>query len=686
MAEERAVSWQVPIFETDPHTRKGWVEELIQNGDRWLKSQRSIQHINDDVKLLMGHDQKNSLESNTLQTDIRTFVETISDLRQIATYGSKAEQFKKHVETYNGVIKHIFWDSHFPQQSRKALQYAMLGRGYLWVKSSRDRFGWGKNKIVFDALGPMEFLPEQLPPDNDVQGCYGGTIIRAMGIAETHARFPRFQDKLQPIARYDWKAYGTLAMARRMDFNDRFRLGEESHDWDNHYCENRYSFIRDLRVNTTGRRLQMGFPGTTWGYEVPSLGELIVSINPFNGLPESRKATEEDCRVYPNLRLIITNPTVPVPMYDGPAFDWHGEIPAVQYDVNDWVWSPLGYSLVHGVAGVERARRALLSSIDTVAKVNLDPPMGYDLHSGVPQEQMKKMDLLRSQGYRIGVNGDPKKALQSVLPEEMKVNNEHFKQLEVLGATIKQQLGLTDITSMREMKLNISTESFDKILENLGPIATGIAGNMSIAHGKIAYMLKFSIPQYFTTAEIMSYVGMNGVSLETFDYDPNSLIPSHLPGEMADHGASKHDKMDRAKWFAQQLSIVAVPTQLLNVTQQLERMMYMLFLQKGAQVSMGTIMEKLGVQNYGSAAGDTEREKWKSEQVEELMFKLKTQMLAQSEMQAAGMQPPPAPPGKGAGPGRGKGGGRPPSGKAPPKQEMRGTTTGNPRVITSQSK
>src|SRR6185312_10982856 len=121
--------------------------------------------------------------------------------------------------------------------------------GYIWQKRTRDHYGWGKARVVFDPLGPREFLPEQLPANNDVQGCYAGTIIRPMPIAEAHARFPRFQRWLLPISRYDWKTYGTLGMQRRYDFYDRFRFnGDEGNNWDNRYCEIRYHFIRDLRI------------------------------------------------------------------------------------------------------------------------------------------------------------------------------------------------------------------------------------------------------------------------------------------------------------------------------------------------------------------------------------------------------------------------------------------------------
>lgn len=685
MAEQKVTEWQIPPEETEPHRKKGWIDELIQNGDRWVRAQKSISTITDDVRLLMGGDQKdNTTESNSLQVDVRTFVETISDLKMIATLGTKADQFKDYVQAFNGGMEYVYHDSNFVAQSRKALQYAMLGRGYLWQRYSRDRYGWGKGRIEFPALGPLEVLPEQLPHDNDMQGCYAVTVIVPMPIAEAHGRFPRYREFLKPISRYDWKSYGTLGLARRLDFYDRFRFGDQDQDWDNHYCDIRYTFTRDLRINRSGYEYDME-SYAPWGYKVPSVGSLIETINPFNGLPQSRIATEEDCRMYPQLRLTITSPSVPVPMRDKCGFDWHGEIPIVQYDVNDWVWSPLGWSLIRQVAGLEKASRSLLSKMQEVASVNLDPPMGYDLHSGVKREQLEKINLLKSQGYRVGVNGDPKRGLVSLLPESITVENEHFKQLEMLDAERKKNLGLTDITSMRDLKLNLSSDNVDKILENLGPIGNGIANSIGIANGKHAQMLKYNIPQYIPIAELLDWVGPDGVTIGTFDSEPNSLIPSHMPGESAST-TSAYQKRQRAKWFAEKLGVTSTPQQLLNITEMQERLTYMMFLQRDAKVSTGTIMEKLGVKNYGGAKGNTEREKWQNEQIDDLNLKVKAQVALALAMKEAGIAPPDQPQGPAPGPGQGKGGGRPNTDAAPPKLEQRGTTTGNPRVIVSTSK
>jgi hypothetical protein len=388
--------------------------------------------------------------------------------------------------------------------------------------------------------------------------------------------------------------------------------------------------------------------------------------------------------MYPQMRLIISNPTMNETIYDGPAFDQHGMIPITSIDVNDWVWSPVGYSIVRLVASMERARRGLVDKMGLVTNVNLDPPMGYDLHSGVKREQTEKLNMLRSSGFRLGTNGDPKKALVSMLPDSMKVEESHFKQLHEYDGRIKSTLGLTDIASLRDLKMNIASESFDKVLENLGPIAKGIALNIAASNGNIAEQLKFDIPQYYSTEQLMSMVGPDGISIQTFDYNPNDLLPSHLPGEKKPD-PSVFSRRQRAHWFADRFNVISTPSQLLNVTQQQERMLYMLFLQRSVPgISMSTIMEKLGVKNYGTVEGDTEYEKWKNEQIRDAVLKFDVQLMIQGMMKEHGIEPQDQ--GGGGGKGQGKGGGRPHSNAAPPKAEMRGSQSGNPRAIVGTSK
>src|SRR6267154_472652 len=680
--EKKLQDWQVPTFESDAAQRQSWIEEQIQDGDKWWDSQAVSKNAEQNLALLSA-DGPQKLKSNNLKSDIRKFVETIADVREIATLGSGAEQFKTMVEQYNRIYKHIYQESQFARQSRQALQYAIpLGRGYLWPRYIRKDFGWGAGQIEFRALGPREVLPCQLPADNDIQGSYAVTIVDCLGIAEAHARFPHAQDKLFPVSRTKPSSNGHV---RRLEFWDRWKYGQEQQDWDQRYCEIRYTFVRDLRINRTGQMLPMGDARgengeklTSWSYDVPSLGSLLVTTNPNNQLPESRKAEPEDCRIYPQLRLLISNPGMSEPLYDGPAFDWHGMMPPVAYEVDDWPWMAVGFSLLYDVAGIERAERGFIDLMYRVLKAKMDPPKGYDLNAGIPREDLKSFDWLAESGTTVGIDGKVQDALKSLLPDSVRVESSDFQMVEMFEKMRQKALGLNDIASLSQLKFNLSGEAMDKFLETIGPIAKGISGNMQVAQSKIAYMLKFMVGQYFTTNDLLSFIGPDAVSVETFDFNPNSIVPSHLPSEshlQKDNKPSEKSDMERAKWFAKNLKVVSVPSQLLNVTQMQDQLKWLNFLQRGFPISFSTAFKKLGVENWGDSPGTSEFDKYIWEQTRIMEMKAKLAQVAQAEGLGGEEKP-----------GKGQGGGRPPSGKQPPKQETRGTKSGNLRVVTAQSK
>lgn len=249
MPEQKLQDWQAPPFESSPAKRQGWVEEQVQAGDEWWRNQPSSQTADANLALLGSDGKGLQVRTNSLKADVRKFVETISDIREIATFGG-ADYLKTYVEMFNRVVRYIYSDSQFPVQSRKALQYSVgLGRGYIWPRYVKKDFGWGEGVVEFKDLGPREVLPTQLPSNNDIQQAYATTIFDCMGIAEAHGRFSRFQDELQPISKARISNHGQVG---RYEFYDRWKYGQTDSRWDETYCEIRYTYIRDLRINTTG--------------------------------------------------------------------------------------------------------------------------------------------------------------------------------------------------------------------------------------------------------------------------------------------------------------------------------------------------------------------------------------------------------------------------------------------------
>ncbi len=683
--ELETVNWQVPKFESSPSVKIGWVEEQIQEGEGFLEGQSCYKNLGANLRVfdaIFRDKSKSTLITNELKYDIRKFCDTLAEVREIAGYGSDMPVYKPIADMLTRVAKAVYLESDFPSQILKVLQYAaVMGIGYIWPKVRADEYGYGERKMVFDALGLLDVVPVQIPKSNDIQDAYAVTIYDYMPIAEAHGRFPLFQGQLQTVGP---RSYKTKVQARRLDYAERYRYGDQGRSFGNLYTELRYTFIRDLRINNTGFELPMGDLGTSWFYKVPYMGQQIFG-GMRDGQPYMRPAMAEDCRVYPNLRLIITSAGLDRPMYDGPTFDWDGKIPVIQLTVDDWAWEPMGRSLVGDVAAIETTRRKIERKIDQVITVTLNPPLGYN-HTETGGPKIEHFDIFE-EDVRLGVDGKPNDVLHSVLPDTVQVRSEHFTFLKYLKECLQQQLGLVDLGNLQNMKMNISNEAADKMIESIGPIAKGIAARIEKMNKAVGYRMKFLILQWFNVRRIMEYVGPDNIAREVFDFNPDDLVPSHLPDEMLGGNfpemPSRYDQLTRARWFAKQIRMVSVPSTLLRITQMQEQLKYLQLKRGNAPISWSTVMKKLDVPNYGESAGNTEREKWFNEEVEAEKLKIVAMAVAQQFMKQLGLQPP----GEEGGGGKGsaKAGGRPPSGQKGPKIKQKGAKGGEPRTTVTES-
>jgi hypothetical protein len=117
----------------------------------------------------------------------------------------------------------------------------------------------------------------------------------------------------------------------------------------------------------------------------------------------------------------------------------------------------------------------------------------------------------------------------------------------------------------------------------------------------------------------MQWIGPDNVSREIFDFDPASLIPSHLPGEDVEK-VSATDKIKRARIFADNLRFFIMPGSMHELMQMIMKLGLIQLKKAGVKISSQTLAEAWAVPNYGQLDGSTEMEKWKSEQEMDLEF------------------------------------------------------------------
>ena len=673
MARDNVSRWQPPDRLAPGQKRFGWAEEIISDGERWLQAQPFWNDMAKAENLIRGKEQaapdenRSSLTSNRLKRILREMVAAMSDVRHPDAWASRNRAYAAEAEMFSQVSKGIWYDAKAPLSFRRMTQWMVAGgTAYLWPVFRRrrlvDPFSTG---ICFDDYGPRDVVPFMMPQDNNIQGCYAATIIRMVPLPWAHAMFPTFQDKLRPVSR---RRQRSDVVSARMNLIDSLRGENNALPWSEQLCEIRYTLVRDLSINDTDLPIPMGEPGASWSYVVPAMGSDIPSDEVEGGERKMREATIDDCRMYPNMRLMVTGSGVNEPLRDAPAYDWHGMYPP-RFFADDWAWESMGFSLIRDVLDLERTRQFTERAIDMKVKAQMDPALIYDqqqINPGTAEEfdpwEMRK---------RLGVDGDVEKALRTAIPAELlKLGEDPFVWLKYLDDSEDEALGADQMNALAKTKMAVGAEDASDLLKMAGPIVRDISASEESPMADVLEMVKYQILQFLTTADVMTYVGPDGVTPQTFDFDPKSIVPSHMPGEDT-KGKSQFSKMERAKNFARNLKLQLAPGGLHGIPQTQQKLLLLQGSRAGLPIPARLIFEKVfGLENYEGL-----RKEWREDKEWELEMAAKLKMEGASLLPGGGGGPPGAPP---------KQGGRPPSGKKPPTAKTKGSSEG-PRSVVSES-
>jgi hypothetical protein len=283
-----------------------------------------------------------------------------------------------------------------------------------------------------------------------------------------------------------------------------------------------------------------------------------------------------------------------------------------------------------------------------------------------------------------GIDGDIKEpVLKPPMPEWCyNVPEWVMKVVEFLQASILRQLGHDQIKALEKLRGNISDP--EKLLDAEGPTVMGTSRSMERGFRDLAEMLKFLVIQYMPVRTLIDYLGTDGIPATVFDYSPDMVIPSHMPGEqtvdaMGQATASSVETLTRAKTFARNLRTFMTPHSMHYIAQAKQRLDTLALLGKGVPVDPETIANTFDLPNWGSIDGSTIKEKvlnWAKEQVTQ-----KAQ-IAKLEM-AEGLGPPPDEGGKpGPKPGQ-AGSGRPAQKPGQGKVKQKGTAGGGRAVVAT---
>ena len=669
--------WQAPPAATLESRIIGFLNESVQEGQAWLRSQRGYADMRRSLDIISGRDlgrniseYRSHISTNRLKRNIEEIVNTLAKLRPLWGYHSDNKAYKNQAAMMNKVTRAWYLESFADIRIKEALQYAAsTGNGWVVPLYRRDMFGSGRGDIKLFTYGAPCILPNQLPSDGDWQSAYIVHILDEMPVAMAHGMFPLFQSRLRPSSSRYWYSNDGVRKAATGNLLQRmFGRGPRpsgSFELSDLLVPIRRSYIIDLTVNTTQAEIPMGEPGATWSYIVPFVGqEIFIGEDPVSGTKHYRKADENDARLYPYRRLIISSDQVK--LYDGPGFDWHGRFPGIKFALDAWPWEHLGFSLVRGGYEIQQGINEVVRGNQDKVRAQLDMSLAYDTNA-VSSKEAKSFDPMMQRG-RIGYDGSAMEGepFRPVLPPEvLKVTSESFTQIEYLESTLDSQQAVKDAMALAKMRAVGSMDELEKMMDANGPIIEGMSRAMEPPMRDLGDMIKYDVLQYYTTTRVMQIVGADGITQEVFDYDPTSLVPSHMPGESPDSGQSKSSAIIRARTFADNLRFMIMPNTLHEMQQTQMKLALLQLKKSNVIIDSQTIAEAFNVPNWGTIPGNTVIDRWKAEQ--EMQLEFAARMAEMKNALSGGDNQPGQPPPGGTGAGKPNPEGRPSSNTAPAK-------------------
>jgi hypothetical protein len=655
----------IPVRTADDDRKLGWLTEARQDGETYLKTQRSFRDIDRAIEIVAGDDEKipksmSSVSVNMLKRDIRENVATLANMRPLWEFKTDNSQFNPLTNILNKLELSWYMNTFADRSIRKALQYAgVCGLGWISPVWKSDFWCAGRGDIKLKTYGPRNVIPYQIGSDHEIQDAYMVTLKDEVPFAKACATYPLHIDKFVPDrSTPTWMKQGMRRLSRFLSpVLQRFGQGQgrETDDTNFPTVDIFTSYTLDLRYNDTGVEMQMGEAGTKWCYKVPYYGQEIATgvMDPTTNQITYRKAGLQECLLYPLRRMTVwTNQGI---IYDDTSYWWHGKVPAVPFTVDDWPWDFGGISMIRDGASIQDSNNRLLRAIDDSANARIDPALQYD-ENVMSQATMERLNT-RATGQRIKANLSMGDGVKPVLPSSYyDVPAWILQHVDGQWEKLHYLLGTRDIQAIAKARQVPAGDTLEKLMEMAGPILTDMSRNMERGMRDTGEMWKGLAMQFYDLPRRVQVLGSDGVTEEDFDYDPNTMIPSHMPdemelikqGKMAESAPSRVSIVTRAQAHINSCYFHVTPNSLHQITQLTKKLMYMQLWKAGFPIDPWTMAEVLDIQNFGSPDALA-----KILQTEKIPTDVFGKFLAWTELKQK-MAPPPAQKG------------RPSSGQTPP--------------------
>jgi hypothetical protein len=671
------------------------VEGYVHSGQGWYRKEESYTQLGRTIASVNGR--YDALKPRALSSvfDNRTgkiafdIASALSEVRPIWTYSTYREQYKRQAEVFSKSARY-WWKK---VAGDRALLYAVLhalagGSGFLLQQWNPDLPGGGDIELL--PFGVQDVLPIGPVYSESLQD-WQGVVLRQRVSAEALINEYPTKEKEIRGSTGSWFGPPPESSSRPKGASAYFQTAFQRLFGPAPAAEPGMSpagsvdliwvFLKDYKVHTGDAPVEMGESGKSWTYTVKP-GE----------------------RLYPRGRLIKC--VMQGVLDDGPGQYWHGMFPLTRFTLLPLPWSLLGASPLADIAALQESYNDILRGLQDNVNQKLRPAVVTN--SSMAQRKLEALDM-RQPGQKVRLNMTAGEQFE--LREVNDLPAYVMEHLRFLRDEMDDNSGTGTLPKvLQQMKQALSADSMDKILDAMSPKLQLMANSIEVGLSEVATLFLTNVMQFYTMPRRYQMLGRDGVTMEDFDFDPNTLVPAPPPG-LVD---TLQDRAARAIFHKANFSFAVERGTFLEVSQ-ISHRLQMLQLWSRQAVDLWTLLDSFDLPGTGPEPAPTifERMEWCKKHglmpgltaevaaaQQSLVLAQAAQALAQTGLQNPMMGAPPgAPPVNGPAtppggapmipPGRTNGvgpqGGRPPSASAPPHLETRNGPDG-PRQILSESR
>lgn len=653
--------YTIPTIGTPGQRLHGWLLEALQEGDAWLRAQQPASEWQAVLDLLAPNDQAfgglsaNRTKYNKSKRVAKEMVASLTNFRHEGEFKvDHDQQLYAQAMALTKLDDAWYSATRAYGRYREVMQYGVaFGTGYLAQTWDKHFHGPMKGDIRLEAFGPDDILFLQLPKTNDIQQAYAVLIryelpinmARRMYMGVNQAWAMQLQpDRSQP----GWLDKGLRKVQQLLGGSPVLNLTKERRTRGAFPTVDIFHmYTLDDSLNTSGIPREMGAYGTNWAYTVPSLGDDLSSgVRDPQGNPLSRKATEDDARLFPLRRLTIFSRAVPFPAYDGSSPWWHGKAPLARFRFNDWPWEALGQSLISDIGPMQLGIEAIMDDIEDSSHARLDPPIMYD-DTHVSKEWANAVNPRKS-GVRVAAPMAMQGIIAKVFGEQWQYEVPQWimEYMKAQEDRMDYLSGTPDLIAIARAKQVPSESTLEKLLEMAGPLVQDMIRNVEEPLYDLGTMRLAYYFQFYTMPRILSISGNFGQTGKEFAFTPELIVPQK-------HDESEDARAIRIRRYLSEFKYTITQSSINEIHRLSTKLFYLQLMKAGFPISWWTFAEIAQIPNFGAAPTgtddkpvETELEKWIAQKHMEAELQEELAQAANGAIQPGGA---PAAPGSGNG-------------------------------------